>query len=208
MMDEETARRLIVAATDGWLADPESDVVWTGDHEDRRAVRMRQTVRDLTTVWFSVDQRTVTVEAFVLPLPEDAPGEAIRHLLRRNFGTRRLHFALDPRNDLVVTGRISLSEVSQSELELVLGEVYDLIESSFRHCLRRSPPVPDCAKNNPGEVVDTACAQPPVDCCGYVDDSASHTRSSSGIGQITRSTKLEARNLNLIYPLDAPIPDS
>ena len=117
------------------MADPESDVVWTGDYEGRRAVRVQQTVRDLTTVWFAVGQRTVTIEAFVLPLPGDAPASAVMHLLHRNFGTRRLRFALDPRNDLVIIGRIPLGEVSEHELELALGEVYDLVEVSFRPLL-------------------------------------------------------------------------
>ena len=135
MMDGRAAGELIVATAERWVADPDSDVVWSDDYEGRRAVRMRQTVRDVTTVWFTIGQRTVTIEAFVLPLPDDAPGGAIAHLLHRNYRTRRLHFALDPRNDLVVTGRIPLEELSEHELELALGEVYDLIEVSFRPLL-------------------------------------------------------------------------
>ena len=140
MTGEQAVRERIVSTAEAWLADPESDVVWTGDYEGRRAVRVRQTVRDLTTVWFAVGQRTVTVEAFVLPLPADAPTTAVLPLLRRNFGTRRLHFALDPRGDLVITGRIPLDEVTEHELELVLAEVYDLIEASFRPLLAALQP--------------------------------------------------------------------
>jgi len=118
--------------TAAWVADPEGDVVWAGDHEGRRGVRMRQTVRDFTTVWFEARQRTVAIEAYVLPAPRRRSDEVYRQALSRNTGRRRVHFALDRLGDLVLVGRIPLSEVSESELELVLGEVYEMVEVSFR----------------------------------------------------------------------------
>ena len=97
---------------------------------------MRQTVRDFTTVWFDTGERTVRVEAFVLPVPPHVQSEVFRQALVRNSGTRRVHFALDRHGDLVVTGRIPLGELAGTELELTLGEVYDLVEVSFRPMLR------------------------------------------------------------------------
>jgi hypothetical protein len=35
---------------------------------------------------------------------------------------RRLHLALDRRGDLVLVGRVPVAEVSEAELELLLGE--------------------------------------------------------------------------------------
>lgn len=98
---------------------------------------MRQTVRDFTTVWFDVGERTVTIEAYVLPAPPPGRGaeEAYRQCLTRNFGTRRIHFALDRQGGLVLTGRIPLPELSHEEMELALGEVYSLVEASFRGLL-------------------------------------------------------------------------
>jgi hypothetical protein len=126
-----TAVELVATVTERWLADPDSDVVWCGDHEGRRGVRMRQTVRDLTTVWFDVGARTVRLEAYVLPKPLGSGAEVYRQALVRNVGTRRIHFALDRLGDLVLVGRIPVGEVSEEELELALGEVYELIEVSF-----------------------------------------------------------------------------
>ncbi len=142
MSDEAAARRLIDDVTVGWLEDPHSDVVWIGDYEGRRAVRMRQTVRETTTVWFSAGQRTLMIEAFVLSVPDGSPAEVYRQALSRSFGTRRIHFALDPRRDLVLVGRMPLGEISEPELELALGEIYDLVEVSFLPLLRAagSPP--------------------------------------------------------------------
>jgi hypothetical protein len=135
-MGREDALQLVEVVTDAWAADPESDVVWSGDHEGRRGVRMRQTVRDFTTVWFDTGERTVTVEAFVLPVPPHARTEVFRQALVRNAGTRRVHFALDRHGDLVVTGRVPLRELDAEELELTLGEVYELVEVSFRPMVR------------------------------------------------------------------------
>jgi hypothetical protein len=130
------AVRLLERVTDGWLTDPESAVVWTGYHEGCRGVRMRQEVRDMTTVWFAVGQRTVAVEAYVLPKPPDRAEEVYRQALARNAGTRRMAFALDRLGDLVIVGRIPLEQLSEHELELALGEVYDLVEISFPALVR------------------------------------------------------------------------
>jgi hypothetical protein len=122
---------LVAAVTGRWRDDPDSDVVWAGDHEGRRGVRMRQTVRDFTTVWFSPGDRTLSVEAYVLPSPPFHREEVFRQALARNGATRRVHFALDREGALVLRARLPLTEVTDHELELVLGEVYDLIEVAF-----------------------------------------------------------------------------
>jgi hypothetical protein len=129
--DREAARRLLEAVTEGWEADPESDVVWAGDHEGRRGVRMRQTVRESTTVWFAPGDLTVGVEAYVLSLPPAAPAPVLRQCLVRNAGVRRLHFALDRHGDLLLVGRIPVRELSALELDLVLAEAYQLVEQAF-----------------------------------------------------------------------------
>ena len=125
-------RRMIEESTAAWLADPESDVVWAGDHRGRRGVRMRQTVRDATTVWFEVGQRTIGIEAYVLSLPPAPSAEVMRQALVRNLGVRRMHFALDSRNQLFLVGRIPVEELCPEELDLALGEVWDLVERSLR----------------------------------------------------------------------------
>lgn len=135
-MNQGQTADLVSAVTEGWVDDPDGDVVWSGDFEGRRGVRMRQSVRDYTTVWFEVGQRTVRVEAYVLPSPPRHREEVFRQCLTRNAGTRRMHFALDGNGDLVIVGRIPLDEVTAEELELVLGEVYGLVEVAFPSLVR------------------------------------------------------------------------
>lgn len=131
-----TTADIVRAVTSAWVADPESDVVWSGDHEGRRGVRMAQRVRDFTTVWFSVGDRTVRVEAYVVPSPPGGREEVFRQCLARNRGTRRVRFALDAHGDVVLMAAIPVGEVDETELELVLGEIYELIEVSFRPLVR------------------------------------------------------------------------
>ncbi len=126
-----TLSGILAAVTTAWVDDPESDVVWAGDHEGRRGVRMRQTVRDFTTVWFELGDRTLGIEAGVLPEPAFHHLEVYRQCLRRNIATRRLHFAVDRDGEVVLVGRIPVAEVTPHELELVLGEVWDLVEVAF-----------------------------------------------------------------------------
>ena len=123
---------LVERVTEGWLADPESSVVWAGQFEGRRGVRMGQLVRDMTTVWFEVGERTVSAEAYVLPKPPHNADEVYRQALTRNAGTRVMAFALDHRGDLILVGKIPIESVAELELELMLGEIYELVEVSFR----------------------------------------------------------------------------
>ncbi len=131
MTDPGRVIGLVAAVTDRWRDDPESAVVWAGDHEGRRGVRMRQTVRDFTTVWFSVGDRTLSVEAYVMPSPPFHREEVFRQALVRNATTRRAHFALDREGDVVLRARVPIEEVTDHELELLLGEVYESIEVAW-----------------------------------------------------------------------------
>lgn len=127
-MTAAEVRRLVEEVTARWAADPASGVVWAGDYEGRRGVRLRQEARDCTTVWFRAGERTLAVEAYVFSAPPlGEREEAFRQCLARNLGSRRLHFALDRHGDLVLVGRVPLGEVSEAELGLILGEAHEAI---------------------------------------------------------------------------------
>jgi hypothetical protein len=122
-----------------WLDDPESSVEYAEEVEGRWAVRMRQQTRDATTVWFTLGQRSLEFEAYVLPEPM-APGEVHRQALARNARTWRCFFAIDAENAVVLRGRVAAADVTLDELDRVLGEVYDTIEVAFRPMLRAGFP--------------------------------------------------------------------
>jgi hypothetical protein len=125
-----------------WLADPDSAVVYAEEVEGRWAVRMNQSVRDATTVWWEPGQRTVRMEAYLGPVPDHHAEELYRLLLVRNRDAWRCHFALDKEGGVVVRGRLDNESVDADALDALLGECYELIELTFPPFVRlhRTPP--------------------------------------------------------------------
>ena len=84
-MTRTEAHRLVTTVTRAWVEDPDSAVVWSGEYEGRLGIRMSQQSRDYTTVWFDVGERTVGLEAYLLPAPPRNAAEVHRQALIRNW---------------------------------------------------------------------------------------------------------------------------
>lgn len=122
-----------------WLEDPESSVEYAEEVEGRWAVRMRQEVREATTVWFDVGERSILFEAYLMPRPPQT-SEVHRQALARNARAWRCFFAIDEEGALVLRGRLLTDRVTLEELDRVLGEVYETIELAFRPMVRAGFP--------------------------------------------------------------------
>lgn len=122
-----------------WLEDVDSSVEYAEELEGRWAVRMRQQARDATTVWFEVGERSLWYEAYFMPAPED-PVEVHRQALVRNIRSWRCFFAVDGEGALILRGRLPESRVTLDELDLVLGEIYETVETPFRPMIRAGFP--------------------------------------------------------------------
>lgn len=122
-----------------WLDDPDGSVEYAEEVEGRWAVRMRQETRDATTVWFTIGERSLIFEAYVLPEPA-APAEVHRLAMTRNARAWRCFFATDSERAIVLRGRLPADRVTLTELDRVLGEVYETIEVSFRPMVRAGFP--------------------------------------------------------------------
>ena len=118
-----------------WIEDSGSSVEYAEEVEGRWAVRMGQETRDATTVWFEVGERSVWFEAYVMPAPP-VSGEVHRQALVRNGSSWRTFFALDDEGAVVLRGRLPEDQVTLDELDSVLGEVYQMVEISFRPMIR------------------------------------------------------------------------
>jgi hypothetical protein len=118
------------------VADPESDVVYSELLDGRWAVRMEQSVREATTVWWSVGERSVKAEAYLFPAPPRQAEETYRFCLARNAGTWRSRIAIDREGDIVIRARIANDIVTAAELDRVLGEIYELVELTFPTLVR------------------------------------------------------------------------
>lgn len=127
---------LLESAIRLWLEDEDGDVTYAELVEGRWAVRMRQTVRDATTVWWTVGDYTITAQAYVLPAPSGDPSSVYRLALVRNHSSWRAHFALDREGSLVIRGRLDRDRARFEDLDVLLGEIYQMVESSFRPLVR------------------------------------------------------------------------
>ena len=135
-MTRDEATALVRDVTADWLSDAESTVEWAGSYEGRCGIRMRQQVRDATTVWFDIGDRTVGFEAYLLPSPPAGEKDVYRHCLARNHRSWPAAIAMDGRGDLFVRGRIPLSDLTPQRLDEAVGAVYEVVELSFRPLLR------------------------------------------------------------------------
>ncbi len=130
------AAEILWEAIERWIADDESSVEYAEQVDGRIAVRMRQETREASTVWWSPGQRSLTAELFVIPEPQTNHQSVYRLALDRNRSTFRVHYALARDGGILLRSRLSNETVSIELLDLVLGELYDQVELTFRPLVR------------------------------------------------------------------------
>ncbi|MEX1287432.1 MAG: hypothetical protein AB1Z57_05800 [Acidimicrobiia bacterium] len=132
----DEVRERLLALFGAWADDPESDVVAVEEVDGRVAVRMRQTVRDFSTIWCDPGERTIRFEVYVLPAPPGSAAEIHRQALVRNAGLRDAAFALDDEGAVVIVARIPTIELSDDRLQLVVAELWEGVERAFPSMVR------------------------------------------------------------------------
>ena len=103
---------------------------------DRWFVRVNGDAKDVFSVWFTVDQRTLTYETYVLPFPEENQAAFFEQLLRRNNRLRELAFCIGDEDAIFLRGQIDIRLVDAEVLDRILGSTYAAIEDSFTSALR------------------------------------------------------------------------
>jgi len=135
----------VEALVDAWLAEQldENPVVAAVDkqreplsNERRWFVRVRGEEKDVFTVWFTLRQRTLHYETYVMPAPEENPARVYEHLLRRNVKFNGAAFAIGPEDAVFLVGQLPVHCVDRGELDRVLGSLYSYVEQCFRPAMR------------------------------------------------------------------------
>ncbi|MFN0091467.1 MAG: YbjN domain-containing protein [Acidimicrobiales bacterium] len=133
---------LLEARIDAWLAaeqaaNPVIAAVDRGGPGERRwYVRMTGVEKDYITVWFTLGQRTLHYETYVLPAPEENREAFYEQLLRRNDKMFGAAFAIGAEDALYLVGQLPNQAIDEAELDRVLGSLYDYVERFFRPALR------------------------------------------------------------------------
>ena len=123
---EQLAENPVVAAVD---RDLESG-------ERRWFVRVRGEQKDVFTIWFTLRQRTLHYETYVMPAPEEDHAAFFEHLLHRNLKLYGAAFAIGDEEAVFLVGQIANAAVDEDELDRILGSLYQWVEQYFRPALR------------------------------------------------------------------------
>jgi hypothetical protein len=129
------------SAIDAWLshARAENGVIAAVDRDAEVArrwyVRLRGEEKDFTTIWFTLGQRTLRYETYVMPAPEENHAEFYEHLLRRNETVVGAHFSIGAEDAVFLRGELPVAAVDAAELDRILGTVYATVEHCFRPAL-------------------------------------------------------------------------
>ena len=130
------------AMIDTWLADelatnPTVAAVDRGEPGQRRwYVRLRGEQKDTFTVWFTLGQRTLHFETYVMPAPEENHAAFYEHLLRRNAKLVGAQFCIGGENAVYLVGAFPTGSLDDAELDRIVGSVYACVEQCFRPALR------------------------------------------------------------------------
>lgn len=103
---------------------------------DRWYVRVRGEEKLVTTVWFTVRDRSLHVESYFMPWPEENVAETFEYLLRASQRFLGLRMVIGPEDALYFRGEIELSVLDTSALDRILGSIYRYSEECFRTAMR------------------------------------------------------------------------
>ena len=104
--------------------------------EHRWYVRMHGEEKEFTTVWFTLGQRTLQFETYVMPAPEENAEQLYEHVLRRNESLVGVHFSIGIEDAIFLRGVLPLRMVDEDELDRVVGTLYATVERIFPTIIR------------------------------------------------------------------------
>ena len=88
-----------------------------------------------TNTILSIGEHSVRVEAFVCRKPDENHEGVYRFLLKRNRRLYGVAYTLDNVGDIYLVGRMALASVTGDEIDRVLGQVLEAVDSDFNTLL-------------------------------------------------------------------------
>ncbi len=97
----------------------------------RWLIRLAGEEKDFITLWLSLRQRTVHVEAQLMPAPEECLAEVYRYLLVKNGDLKVLHLALGPEDAVYLVGHFPVDELDAEMLDDICGAALHYVDEIF-----------------------------------------------------------------------------
>lgn len=130
------------ARIDRWLAaemeaNPALEAVERSDDDHTRwFIRLRGEEKDVWTAWWTLGQRTLAFETYLMPAPEENRPEVFEHLLRRNRKLTGLQLEIGEEDAVFLRGSLPVAAVTDPELDRILGSMWAAVELVFRPAMR------------------------------------------------------------------------
>ena len=132
---------------DDWFAHEAADnpmfaAIDRGEPGERRwFVRVNGVEKDTFTFWFTLGQRTLRYETYVMPAPEENEATFYQHLLVRNLGFHGWAFAIGEESAVFLSGSLGVEALQGDEalddaLDRIVGSGWEYVERSFKAALR------------------------------------------------------------------------
>ena len=128
---------LIAAHLEGAVApEPWVQTVEYDPEIPRWYVRFGCDGRDAATIYFDLHQRTLRYEVYFMPDPPAHHEELYRFLLQCSHQMYGAHFSIGPDGDIYLVGRVLLEHLDASELDRIVGVLYEAVERRFQPAIR------------------------------------------------------------------------
>jgi hypothetical protein len=88
-----------------------------------------------TNTILSIGEHSVRVEAFVCRKPDENHEGVYKFLLKRNRRLYGVAYTIDNVGDIYLVGRMSLNSVTADEIDRILGQVLEAVDSDFNTLL-------------------------------------------------------------------------
>jgi len=99
-------------------------------------VRVHGEDKPVFAVWFTLRQRTLHFETYVMPAPIVNQADLYEHLLRRNQKLHGIAFSIGVEDAVFLAGELPVEAVDEPTLDEALGSLYAATELCFRPAMR------------------------------------------------------------------------
>jgi len=110
------------------------DVGEPGEH--RWYLRLNGEQKEVFTIWWTLGQRTLHYETYVMPAPEENAAGVYELVLRRNTKIYGAAFNIGDEDAIYLAGQLALAQVDTGELDRILGTLWEWVERTFRPAMR------------------------------------------------------------------------
>jgi hypothetical protein len=104
--------------------------------EHRWYLRLLGEEKEVFAVWWTLRQRTLHYETYVMPDPPENRGEVFELLLRRNARIFGAAFNIGDEDAVYLAGQVPLAQLDEGELDRILGTLWEWVERTFRPAMR------------------------------------------------------------------------